>query len=67
MGGKKYKMADLLWFFTFYVNNLPLCFSCILLKFVMHVTNKQFLEKFNNDWKKNQNSCFIVFFRILLQ
>ena len=28
-------------------------FPCILLKFVMHVTNDQFPDKFNNGWKKN--------------
>ena len=33
----------------------------------MHVTNSQFLDKFNNDWEKNQNGRFIVIFRILRQ
>ena len=42
MAEKKIKMADLLRFFTFYVNNLILWFSCILFKFVLHVTDKQF-------------------------
>ena len=27
-------------------------FSFILLKFVMHVTNKQFSDKFDNSWKE---------------
>ena len=26
--------------------------SCILPKFVMHVTNDQFSDKFDNSWKK---------------
>ena len=39
-GRKKIKMADLLRFFAFYVNNLIKSFSRILFKFVMHVTNK---------------------------
>ena len=54
--------------FTFYVTNL-LCgrdnfnrFSCIRIKLVMHVANNQFSDKFNN-----QNSRFIVIFRILRQ
>ena len=37
------------------------------LKFVMHVTNKQFSDKFDNGWKKNQSGQFIVIFRILRQ
>ena len=55
---EKKKMADLLRFFTFYVNNLTLwgdnLKSCshILFKFVMHVTNDQFSDKFNNGRKK---------------
>ena len=28
-------------------------FPCIIFKFVMHVTNNQFSDKFNNGWKKN--------------
>ena len=32
----------------------------------MHVTNKQFLDKFNR-WKKIKNGRFIVIFRILRQ
>ena len=28
-------------------------FLFILLKFVMHVTNKQFSDKFDNNWKKS--------------
>ena len=52
-GWKKFKMADLLRFLAFHINNLTLKkFSCILLKFVMHVTNKSCLDKFNNGWKK---------------
>ena len=45
-------------------------FSCILPKFVMHVTNDQFSDKFNNDWKKiqkSQNGWFIAFLHILCQ
>ena len=42
-------------------------FSCILLKFVMLVTNDQFSDKFNNGRKKIQNDWFIVIFRILRQ
>ena len=33
----------------------------------MHVTNKQFSDKFNNGWKKIQNGRFIDIFRILRQ
>ena len=33
----------------------------------MHVTNKQFLDKFNKGWKKIQNCWFIVIFHILRQ
>ena len=28
----------------------------------MHVTNKQFSDKFNNGWEKNQNGRFIAIF-----
>ena len=28
----------------------------------MHVTNKQFSDKFNNDYKSNQNGQFIKIF-----
>ena len=54
---EKKKKADLLWFFSFYVNNLTLItwkvfHMYIFFKFVMHVTNKSFLDKFNNGWKK---------------
>ena len=42
-------------------------FSHILFKFVMHVTNKYFLDKFNNGWKKIQNGRFIAIFLILRQ
>ena len=60
MAGKKIKMADLLLFFAFYLNN-------ILCKFVMHVTNKQFSDKFNNGRKKIKNGPFIAIFRLFLQ
>ena len=33
----------------------------------MHVTNNQFLDNFNNDWKKIQNGRFIVIFHIFCQ
>ena len=33
----------------------------------MHVTNKKFLDKFNNGWEKIQNGRFIVILRILRQ
>ena len=39
-------------------------FLRILFNFVMHVTNNQFSDKFNNGWKKIQNGQFIVIFRI---
>ena len=51
-------MADLLRFFAFHVNNLTCgrdnlnSFLCILLKFGMHVTNKQISDMFNNGCKK---------------
>ena len=41
--------------------------SCILFKFVMHVTNDQFSAQFNNGWKKIQNGGFIAIFLILRQ
>ena len=75
-GGKKIKMADLLRLFAFYGNNLTLgcdnlkSFSCILRKFVMHVSNKQFSDKFNNGWEKLKSTWsnrFIVIFGILRQ
>ena len=37
--------------------------SCILPKCVMHVTNDQFSDKFNNGWKKCENGRFIEIFR----
>ena len=54
-GWKQSKVADLLLFFTFYVENFTLwvrfnfksCF-CILLKFVLHDANNQFSDNFNN-------------------
>ena len=59
-------MADLLRFLAFYINNLTLKIClCILLKFVMHVTNKSCSDKFNNGWEKIQNDWFIVIFGIL--
>ena len=42
-------------------------FSFILLKFVMHATNKQFLDKFDNGWKHFQNGRLIAIFSILRQ
>ena len=55
---EKIKMTDLLRFFTFYVNNLILC---ILPKCVMHVTNDQFSDKFNNGWKKSKSLIYCAF------
>ena len=57
MAEKKFKMADLLRFFTFYVNNLR-----ILFKFVMHVNNDQFSDKFNNGRKKKKMADLLRFF-----
>ena len=53
MAENKFKMADLLRFFAFYVNNFTLLarlekFLCILFKFVLRVTNKEFSDKFDN-------------------
>ena len=59
-------MADLLWFFAFYAYNLTL-WASILLKFVIHVTNKQLSDKFDNGWKIIKNGQFIAIFRILRQ
>ena len=42
-------------------------FSCILPKFVMHVTNDQFSDKLNNGRKKIQNGRLIVLFRLFRQ
>ena len=60
------KMANVLQFFAFHINNLTLCalqlekfFSCILFKFVMHATNKQFSDKFKNGQKKIKNAFYI--------
>ena len=53
-GAKKIKMADLLRFFHFTTIILPCgpdnlnSFSCFVLKFVKHVTNKEFSDKFDN-------------------
>ena len=47
-------------------NNLK-SFPCVLLKFDMHATNKQFSDKFNNGWKQIQNGRFIAIFHILRQ
>ena len=73
MAEKKIKMGDLLRFLHFTSIILP-CgrdnlkrFSCILPKFVMHVINKQFSDKFIDGWKKNQNGRFISIFGILRQ
>ena len=70
---KKSNMADLLRIFAFYWiiwpcgrDNLK-SFSCILFKFVMHITNKQFSDKFNNGCKKIQNGRFSAIFRISRQ
>ena len=68
-------MPDLLRFSAFYVNNLTLWaqklekffMTFIVPKFVMHVTNDQLSEKFDNGWKLNQNGRFIAVFRILRQ
>ena len=68
MAEKKFKMADLLRFFTFYVNNLTCgrdnlkSFLRILFKFVMHVTNDQFSDKFNNGRKKKKMADLLRFF-----
>ena len=64
MAEKEFKMADLFEFFAFYVNKSTSS-KCFLFKFVMHVTNKQFLDKFNNGRFKIQNGRFILIFRIL--
>ena len=37
-------------------------FSFILLKCVMHVTNKQFSDKFDNSWKKFKMADLLWFF-----
>ena len=42
-------------------------FLCIIFKSVMHATNNQFSDKFNDGWKKIENGRFIVIFRILSQ
>ena len=70
---KKKKMGDLLRSLHF-TSIICTCwrdkmksFSFILHKFVMHVTNKQFLDKFDNGCKKIQNGRFTVIFCILLQ
>ena len=54
-GWKQFIVADLLWFFTFYVDNFTLrsrfnfeSFSCILLKFVLHAAINQLSDNFNN-------------------
>ena len=61
-------MADLLRFFAFHVNTL-ICgrdnmksFSFILLKFVMHATNKQFSDKLDNGFKKIKMTVLVGFF-----
>ena len=50
-------------------------FSCILLKFVMHVANNQFSDMFNDGWTKIQNrghnkfkkiSCILLKFVMLV-
>ena len=54
-GWKLFKVADLLLFFTFYVDNFTLwalfnfnSSPCILLKFVLHAANKQLSDNLNN-------------------
>ena len=42
-------------------------FSCFLPKFVLHVTNDHFSDKFNNGWKKIQNGRLIAIFHLLRQ
>ena len=65
MAETKLRVADELRFLAFYVNILTSwaltlkSFSCIIFKSVMHVTNNQFSDKFNDGWKKNQNGLFI--------
>ena len=49
------------------VNDNLESFSCILFKFVMHVTNKQFSDKLNNGWKNFKMALFIAIFRIFRQ
>ena len=61
MGEQIFKMADLLRFFAFYENNLTLSNP---VQIVMHVTNKQFSDKFDNGGKKRSIYCD---FRILRQ
>ena len=41
-------------------------FSCILLTLVIHVTNDQFSDNFNAEWKKNKMAVYCDF-RILRQ
>ena len=69
MAENKIKMADLLRFFAYHVNNLTLCaryiwkvFLCILFKFVMHVTNEQFSDEFDDGWKKIKMADLVWFF-----
>ena len=42
-------------------------FSCFLPKFVLHVTNDHFSDKFNNGRKKIQNGRLIAIFPLLRQ
>ena len=37
-------------------------FTCIIFKFLMHVTNKQFSDKFNNGWKRFKMADILRFF-----
>ena len=69
MAEKKFKMADLLCFFAFYVDNLTSfgrdnmkIVSCILPKLFMHVNNDQFSDKLNNGRNFFLNGRFIVIF-----
>ena len=40
-------------------------FSCILFKFVMHVTNRQFSGKFDNNWKKFKLQIYFDFLHFM--
>ena len=63
MADLSHKITDLVRFFTFYVLVNAITnksFSCILLKFVVHVDNDQFLDIFKNCLEKNQNGKFIT-------
>ena len=71
-GWKKIKMADLLSFLHFTSIIWPCgrdnmkSFPCILPKFVMHVTNDQFSDKFENGWKKSKWQIYCAFLHFTL-